>query len=150
MNTTVSARMDTEMKTKAEQVLSELGISQSTAIQALYAQIILQQALPFPLSIPQKTVSLNAISRAVRQRAEEYGAKRVWLFGSYARGEATEKSDVNLRIDRGAMRGLDLGGFQDAVAEDLGIPVDVATAESLSSAFLAAIRNEEVLLYESR
>ena len=33
------------------------------------------------------------------------------LFGSYARGEATPGSDIDLRIDKGRIRGLEFAGF---------------------------------------
>ena len=32
--------------------------------------------------------------------------ERIYLFGSYARGEATKSSDIDLRVDKGSLRGL--------------------------------------------
>ena len=37
--------------------------------------------------------------------AASYGVKRLSLFGSYARGEATETSDIDLLVDRGSIPG---------------------------------------------
>lgn len=48
---------------------------------------------------------ISEIRKFVSKRAEEYGAERVYLFGSYARGEATENSDIDLHIDKGRIRG---------------------------------------------
>ncbi|WP_296824338.1 type II toxin-antitoxin system RelB/DinJ family antitoxin [uncultured Megasphaera sp.] len=43
----VYARINTELKEKAELILSQLGISPSSAIQMLYSQIILNNGIPF-------------------------------------------------------------------------------------------------------
>ena len=50
--------------------------------------------------------------------APVYGVGRLMLFGSYARGEATQESDIDLRIaDKGDLRGFfRLSGFQMELA----------------------------------
>ncbi|MFP5522049.1 type II toxin-antitoxin system RelB/DinJ family antitoxin [Peptococcus simiae] len=48
----VYARIDTELKENAEDILSQLGISPSSAIQMLYSQIVLTRGLPLNLSLP--------------------------------------------------------------------------------------------------
>lgn len=45
--TAVYARIDSELKKNAENILSQLGITPSSAIQMLYSQIIHSQGLPF-------------------------------------------------------------------------------------------------------
>lgn len=52
--------------------------------------------------------TLEEISRRVRPVAEKYKLNAVYVFGSYARGEAREDSDVDLLIDT---TGADLSGF---------------------------------------
>ena len=52
--------------------------------------------------------TLEEISRRVRPVAEKYKLKAVYVFGSYARGEAREDSDVDLLVDT---CGADLSGF---------------------------------------
>lgn len=48
----VYARIDTNLKENAESILSQLGISPSSAVQMLYSQIILQKGMPFDLKLP--------------------------------------------------------------------------------------------------
>jgi predicted nucleotidyltransferase len=82
----------------------------------------------------------------------EVGRSEVFaLPGSYARGEATEDSDLDFHIiDRGALRGLfRLSGFNIALKEKLKMNVDVVTSGSLSEDFLNRIRDEEVVVYEA-
>lgn len=49
------------------------------------------------------TLTNEAITYLVRPVAKKYGIDRIYLFGSYARGEATKKSDVDLLIDGGSI-----------------------------------------------
>ena len=60
----VYARIDTNLKENAESILSQLGISPSSAIQMLYSQIVLQKGMPFELKLPSsKPLSVGAMVR---------------------------------------------------------------------------------------
>lgn len=60
----VYARIDTDLKTNAEQILSQLGISPSSAIQMLYSQIVLTRGIPFDLRLPYaKPTAIGGMSR---------------------------------------------------------------------------------------
>lgn len=50
------ARIEPEVKEKAESILSTLGIPASNAINMFYKQIILNRGLPFEVKIPSKAV----------------------------------------------------------------------------------------------
>ena len=43
--------------------------------------------------------------------AARYGAECVYLFGCCARGDADADSDIDLRIDNGTIRDLQMGGL---------------------------------------
>ena len=96
----------------------------------------------------ERVLGINEIQNAVKELGGRYGAERIYLFGSYARGEAVPGSDVDLRIDKGKICGLfALSGLHLALEEQLGTKVDLLTSDSLDHAFLDRIRTEEVLLY---
>ena len=98
-----------------------------------------------------KVLTIEEIQRAVVPIAEKYGVERVYLFGSYARGDATPDSDVDLRTEGGNVDGAWMANlFKDDVAAALGIKVDATkTTENLEgTAFLARITGDEVLLHE--
>ena len=77
-----------------------------------------------------------------------YGVDKVFLFGSYPRGEATEQSDIDLRVDLGDMlRGLDVAGFYADMEDALGRRVGIMTTRQLPKKFLQSIRSEEVQVY---
>ena len=93
--------------------------------------------------------TIREIQEVVSKLAKEYGAERVYLFGSYARGDMAEGSDIDLRIDKGAIRGFQLGGLLADLEDALGLPVDLIPTGSLDSRFLSDIQKDEVLLYEA-
>ena len=94
----------------------------------------------------EQVLGINEIKNTVAELGRQYGAERIYLFGSYARGEAD--SDIDLRIDKGKIRGLfALSGLRLALEDRLGIKVDLLTSDSLDRSFLDRIRSEEVLLY---
>jgi predicted nucleotidyltransferase len=96
--------------------------------------------------------SIKEISNIVAPVALEYGIRKLSLFGSYARGEAGEGSDIDFLIhDKGALRGLfRLAGFHADLEESLGLRVDVLTEGGLDDEFLANVRTEEVVIYENQ
>ncbi|GBC95490.1 hypothetical protein HRbin16_01279 [bacterium HR16] len=64
--------------------------------------------------------------------AHLYGVRSVRVFGSVARGEADEESDIDLLVEMEQGRSLfDLGGFQAEVERLLGHHIDVVTVRGL-------------------
>jgi len=98
-----------------------------------------------------QTKTIDEIRDAVYMVALKYGVDRVVLFGSYARGEESQNSDIDLLIDKGAIKGLfQFSAFKRELQEKLKKPVDVLTKASLSERFLNTINQEEVILYEKQ
>ncbi|MCU6720533.1 nucleotidyltransferase domain-containing protein [Porcipelethomonas ammoniilytica] len=91
---------------------------------------------------------ISEIKEIVSPIAQKYGAERIYLFGSYAKGEATSQSDIDLRIDKGKICGmLALSGLRVDLLEQFQKNVDLLTTGSLDKDFLRSIENEEVLIY---
>jgi predicted nucleotidyltransferase len=64
--------------------------------------------------------------------AEKHGASDVRVFGSFARGTADEKSDVDFLVNLAPGRSLfDLGGLLYELQELIGRRVDVVTPAGL-------------------
>ena len=60
----VYARIDTNLKDNAESILSQLGISPSSAIQMFYSQIVLKKGMPFELKLPSsKPLAVGAMTK---------------------------------------------------------------------------------------
>lgn len=94
------------------------------------------------LTIPQ-------IKLAVTKVGKKYGIKSAYLFGSYAKGEATESSDVDILIDAGAIRSyIGISSFRlDLINELDGTDVDVLTTDGILPRFFDFIKNDRVFLY---
>jgi len=83
-----------------------------------------------------KIYTIEEIREKVKPIAERYGIDTVWLFGSYARGEATEDSDVDLLISYKKLKGkFAIGGVFEDFAEALAKPVDVVSERALTSEY---------------
>ena len=92
--------------------------------------------------------TVHGIQDKIAPVCRRYGVDKVFLFGSYARGEATEKSDIDLRVDLGQkLKGLEVAGFYADMEEALGRSIDIMTTRQLSEDFLRRIAPEEVQVY---
>ena len=93
--------------------------------------------------------TIDDIKNKTTPVAKEFGITRMSLFGSYARGEATDDSDVDIYIDRGKLSNLlQYFAFVDELENVLHCHVDVVTTGIEDEQFLSAIMQEGVMLYE--
>lgn len=101
------------------------------------------------VTVNDKIYSIEEIQSRISPIAMRYGVERVYLFGSYAKGCATAESDVDLRIDKGSLRGLfALSGMRLDICDALSKEVDLLTTNSLDDIFRSKIQNDEVMIYE--
>ena len=101
--------------------------------------------------------TIDEITRRVTPVAQKYRLAAVYLFGSYARGEATAESDVDLLVDLSGsvIRGLNFVNLYNDLESALGIHVDVVTADSIQVPttrrgrlhFREAIQRERKMIY---
>lgn len=71
----VRARMEPSVKKKAEEVLSQIGISPSEAINVFYRRIVTDKGIPFSLNIP------NAETRKAIRDAQQ--GKNLIAFNTF-------------------------------------------------------------------
>jgi uncharacterized protein len=84
---------------------------------------------------------------AILRLAAKYGARNVRVFGSVARGEADDRSDVDFLVDLEPGRSLlDQAGLLVALQELLGQPVDVVTEQGLKERIRVRVLKEAVPL----
>ena len=98
-----------------------------------------------------KVYTIEEIRAKAVPIAKKYGVKRLSLFGSYARGEAYSLSDLDFLYDKGngkIQNTLDYIGFVYDLEDEFGCHVDAVSTGIQDKKFLAAIQEDEVLLYE--
>ena len=75
---TINARIELELKTRAEAILHKVGLSTAEAIRIFYSQICLQNGLPFDVKIPSKKTQ-GAIEQLESGKGERFKTmKDVW------------------------------------------------------------------------
>lgn len=87
----VYARIDTTLKENAEHILSQLGITPSSAIQMLYSQIVLQKGMPFELRLPtNKPIALGALTQDELDKELQEGLDSLRVGKSYSADEVDQ------------------------------------------------------------
>ena len=94
--------------------------------------------------------TISEMRRIVAPIAQKYGVERIFLFGSRARGDSTPESDIDLRVDKGRVKGFAIGGLYEELSEAFQTELDLLTTGSLDEDFLQKIEPEEVLLYDQQ
>lgn len=95
-----------------------------------------------------RVYTIEEIKAIVAPIAAAHDVDRIYLFGSYARGEATTGSDIDLRVDKGRLKGLfALGALYADLEDGLGKQLDLFTTGSFEQEFLQNIAKDEILLY---
>jgi hypothetical protein len=99
--------------------------------------------------------TMNEIADKVRPIAIRYGAEKIYLFGSYARGEATDSSDIDLYVEFLGPIGLNFCSFFADIEESFGKEIDIVTKDGLynpatletNKPFIQRIREECRCIY---
>ena len=74
--------------------------------------------------------------------------KRVFLFGSYARGEEKDNSDLDFLVELSADVGLEFFGLYDRLQDEFHLKVDVITEVEAERILGTAPKKEGILIYE--
>ena len=93
-------------------------------------------------------LSIPMIRERITPVCKKYPIRKAYLFGSYARGDATEKSDVDLRIEGDIKSFFMLGGISSVLEDALVMEIDLLSKIPDSEMFKANLKKDEVLLYE--
>jgi len=102
--------------------------------------------------------TVDELKQKIAPLAVKYELPAVYLFGSYARNEATEKSDVDIMIERTGSKIKSLfhmGGLYNDLCDCFGKEVDLITAEALEQEstqertpwFVESVKEERLKIY---
>jgi len=97
-----------------------------------------------------RTVEIVAKLESLRPKFEAEGVEHLAIFGSRARGDHTESSDLDLLIDAAPSRKfsiLNLVGVEHIVADSTGLPANAFMRRSLDAAFKRSISSEIVEIF---
>jgi uncharacterized protein len=89
-------------------------------------------------------VQLRRVQPELRRR---YRIRELGIFGSYARGEQTEDSDLDILVKLGDDVGLlELAGLQQDLSDALGVRVDLVVRDAVKRGVARRILSEAVML----
>ena len=90
---------------------------------------------------------LDGVEEEILRVLNRYGVKRASLFGSYARGEADEDSDIDILVELDEDVSLfDFIGLKLDIEDAIGKKVDLVEFSTIKPAFRDRILKEQVTL----
>jgi predicted nucleotidyltransferase len=88
---------------------------------------------------------VKLLRKFVAEQGSEYGISRIGIFGSVARGEHSENSDVDIFYQGPALGLKSMTGLPRALEDYLGTPVDIVRDhKGLNTAFRNRIMKDMV------
>ena len=96
-------------------------------------------------------MSIKEIKEKAMPIFASYPVDKAILFGSYAKGESTNNSDIDLYIDTdGRLEGLDFVGLLEILVDTLGVDVDLIDKSHIEpdSLIIKEIENGGMVIYE--
>ena len=88
---------------------------------------------------------INILQRFKQEHAGKYGITSIGLFGSVARGEHTEESDVDVVVEAPVMSIFTRMDIKNRLEEMMGVPVDVVRkSKFMRPRFKARIEREVI------
>ncbi len=107
-----------------------------------------------PTTRPSRTApnrTLARFRRILRRRLPElqqdYGVQGLWLFGSYVRGEARSRSDLDVLVefdDRSTLSLFEYIELENRLSDWLGVKVDLVEKKGLKPAIGRHVLQEAV------
>ena len=88
---------------------------------------------------------LQILKTYKEKAASRYGISRLGLFGSYASGKATEKSDIDIVIELQAPDIFKMVHIREELEELLGRPVDIVRNRKKMNPYLKKHIDKEVI-----
>jgi len=73
---------------------------------------------------------------------QKYPISRMGIFGSYARGEATSSSDIDIAVELDGPMGLNFVAMADEIENLFGTKVDVVPTRSINQGYLPFVEKD--------
>lgn len=155
--TLINFRVSSDLKESFREVIAREGYGISMVLEASMKDIVKRGHVPLNLrpylpNVQNKTTNLPYIKKCLDEILNsKLGDKvnKVSIFGSFARGEDTPESDVDLLIEANEGFGLfELVGIGDELESRLGRKVDLVTKKGLSKEMIQQIEREKIVIFE--
>lgn len=154
-NSYIHIRTQEETKNEAQKIALEFGFSLSDLINAYLKQVARDKKVTFSFqsqqadqtskNSPNKQLTVKEIKDKAFPILKQAQVKRAALFGSYARGDETETSDIDILVDLADKSTLiDLIGLQQDLEETLQKKVDVVEYAGIKPRIKESIMQQQI------
>ena len=150
-------RVDKESKDFFKKIVEKKGYTTSKVLSAFIDRVCMSEEIPsniikkmeyeknFLITIPY----IKKVLEEVIGSMEKDVIDKIYLFGSYARGEETNNSDIDLRIvGKEGMSLFDVGYIIYEVEEKTGKKVDIISGNNIDPVVYETIKRDEICIYE--
>ena len=157
-DTNIIIRTDSDIKKEFLEIVYKNGHTASNVLNAFIVDIVEKNRIPNNILTKLKpvkrkeTISIPYIKKCLREILEKSkkneDISKAYLFGSYARGEETSLSDVDIRLEVNDNFTLfDLTEIAYNLEEKLNKKVDIITSGNLDELLYEEIKKEEICIY---
>ena len=137
------------LKPVVEIPASELWLFQNK--EAFENELLLSEGRRSFQAIPEKpkTIKTQTIRKKIINILKKNNARMIKVFGSFARGDFDNTSDIDLIVDFSERKSLiDLARIEDELKTETGFNFDLNTENSLSPYILERVNSEAKVIYE--
>ena len=167
----VATRIDEKQSRQFKEISQRLGLTPADALRMFVCAFNECRGFPYTVRLGELQENLSTekdaggasapqeerkkAANAVAEAAAEFPAiRQAFLFGSFARGDYQETSDIDIRIEYDGSHAFslyDLARFSKSIERATGRSVDVVSAKIIKNESLAAaIERDKVLVYERK
>lgn len=156
-------RVEEDIKNRFQQFAERNETTMSSILTACIIDMLKRDFIP--INIRSKIYALEIENRSrldiakikrileevIHEAKLEEKISKVYLFGSYSRGEETNESDIDIRVEHMNHFDLfDLSEMSYLLKQKTGKEIDIATQETskMDPSFYESIRKDEICIYE--
>ena len=160
----IIVRINSDLKKNVTDLATREGVTLSQLITASLVSICHDNRIPYsmlkylPLKYgEEKVCSISQIKKITLKLLEENhvdDVSKVYLFGSYARGDATPRSNINMRVETDRkcekISGLNFFAFHSYLEEALNKEIELVSKDwyELDKDFAETIKKEQICIIE--
>ena len=156
-------RVDEQVKNRFQELAERNNTTMSSVLNECMIEMVNKDNIPFKIRCrlnaeknkKQGELTIARIKHLLEETISEASLenkiKKVYLFGSYSRGEETKNSDIDIRVEHmNDFDLIDLGELSYLLEKKTGKNVDVATQapSKMDPAFYSTIKKDEICIYE--
>lgn len=161
-DTNLLIRINSSLKKEIQDIARRNNVSVSDIINQSLIDIAskgdLSSSMKSKLKVDTNSnLSIDLLKRHINEVLDELGLKnkvlKVYLFGSVSRGEATSKSDVDLRFETtNDISMFDIGNIRYYLKKKTGRDVDITNEDpnNMDPSFYRNIKKDEICVYENK